>query len=197
MKNIIAIVSVSMLLAGCLTISKGNTPFEEHPATSFAKTASVEFTFEALNFQGTRIIFSKEQSTNLRNEFTDVLNEFGVSEGETNPDIKIDVQLRVKDRSCEILFLESNCWASLLVSPLTLYLVPVTLNAEHEITLKIKGAGDAATESTGSEFTSTHIHLIFLPAFPYEFFTIKNASFRRNVYRNLLRQDLPKNLAVR
>jgi hypothetical protein len=126
----------------------------------------------------------------MKSELVDVLKEFGISENEANPDIKIEASLKIKDAGCEVLFIPSNCNFTLIAQPLTLYLVPSAFSAEHEVTMKFDGLSKISKPVIESELTKSHFHLLLLPTFPFELWNLTKAEYRKNTYRKILTQNL-------
>lgn len=184
------------LLTGCMTVNHSHT--EDVPARPVpAKTAAtVEMALELVTFQGTRVIFTKEQAESARMELVEALREFGVEAADAPASLEIKARLVLSDRGCETLFIESNCWLMLLAQPLTLYLLPTSYHTEAEVELKVARGGQAGREEKGSVRATTYVHLLFAPLVPVEFWRIKSATPRRNLYRELLGKALaPQPLA--
>jgi hypothetical protein len=182
------IISVLLTCSGCLTAFRAQKIGEAFSLPPKVKTASIVFRQESHSFTGRKTIFSEEDSSRLRQEFADVLKEFGVEEVKQNGDVVFDAQLIVNDLGCATLFIESNCWLTLLAGPASIYLLPTSMRMRQEVSLTIKGEGRDPV--VGSNFTevAVHVHLALLPLAPYEVWKIYKADFRKDLYRSILRE---------
>lgn len=182
------IISVLLNCSSCLTVFRAQKTGETLSLPPKVKTASIAFRHESHSFTGRKTIFNEEDSSKLRQEFVDVLREFGVEEVKQNGDVAFDAQLIVSDTGCATLFIESNCWLTLFSGPASIYMLPTSMRMRQEVALTIKGEGMDPVVGSNSMEVTVHVHLALLPLAPYEVWKIYRADFRKDLYRSILRE---------
>jgi hypothetical protein len=173
-------------LSGCLTLPHQSDSEVHTKVELIQKKVNLDVTIEFQNWQGTRILFTKDQSRGVRDELVEALREFDVQVTDDPTDLRLVAHLRSKEVQCQTLFINSNCWMTILAGPLTLWTLPSSYDLDSEISMTLQSGSADLHSAKSSTVTRTHFHLLLVPLVPLEAWNMIHGKHRKEIYRRAI-----------